>query len=96
MVNITRDFGINMNQDIKEFAVEIGLVPRAALEDPEGYDGYMTYDKLNRFISFAKGVYTQRAVDACLNVCDDIQEIAEYSHTAFVIKQSIIEEFSSK
>ena len=85
-----------MNKDIKDFAVEIGLIPRAALEDPEGYDGYMTYDKLNRFISFAKEVYTNRAVDKCLNICEDFQEIAEFANTAGVIKQEILEELSGK
>jgi hypothetical protein len=85
-----------MNKDIKDFAVEIGLIPRAALEDPEGYDGYMTYDKLNRLISFAKEVYTKRAVDKCLTVCDDIQEIEEYANVAGALKQAIIDEFSGK
>jgi len=85
-----------MNKDIKDFAVEIGLIPRVALEDPEGYDGYMTYDKLNRFISFAKEVYTNRAVDKFLNICEDFQEIEEFANTAGVIKQEILEEFSGK
>lgn len=49
-----------MNKQIKQYAIETGLCPPEALDDPEGYDGYEYYDKLNKFIEFTKNYYVKR------------------------------------
>ena len=62
MVNTTRDFGINMNKYIKKYAIDTGLCPPEALNDPEGYDGYEFYDKLTKFVDLTKKYYVEREI----------------------------------
>lgn len=49
-----------MNKIIKQYAIETGLCPAEALNDPEGYDGYQYYDKLTKFVELTKKYYVER------------------------------------
>ena len=50
-----------MNETSKNFAIKYGIVVDRALNDPEGYDSYRTYDRMNLFISATKEYYLNRA-----------------------------------
>jgi len=50
-----------MNEAIKNLAIKYGIVVDRALNDPEGYDSYRTYDRMNLFISATKEYYLNRA-----------------------------------
>ena len=50
-----------MNETIKNFAIKYGIVVDRALNDPEGYDGYRTYDRMNLFVGATKEYYLNRA-----------------------------------
>jgi hypothetical protein len=49
-----------MNESIKNYAIKYGIVSSQALNDPEGYDSYRTYDRMNLFISATKEYYLNR------------------------------------
>jgi phosphoglycerate-specific signal transduction histidine kinase len=49
-----------MNEAIKNLAIKYGIVVDRALNDPEGYDSYRTYDRMNLFISATKEYYLSR------------------------------------
>ncbi len=49
-----------MNKDIKQYAINTGICPPEALDDPEGYDGYQFYDKLTKFVELTKTYYLER------------------------------------
>lgn len=70
-VNIIKDFGINMNPTIKQFAIETGICSEEALNDPEGHDGYAYYDKLSRFIELTKKYYVDREMAKTVNWDND-------------------------
>ena len=50
-----------MNESIKNYAIKYGIVSSQALNDPEGYDSYRTYDRMNLFIGATKEYYLNRA-----------------------------------
>jgi hypothetical protein len=79
-----------MNRTIKQFAIENKICHPAALEDPEGSDGYVYYDSLTRFVEQTKQYYTNRAVQQCLDLCANANtgaEAAQLIQQQFGIKQ---------
>lgn len=63
-----------MNKIIKGFVLDTEICDPAAVNDPERFDGYKTYDKLSDFIELTKQFYINRALRECLDICDDNQD----------------------
>lgn len=78
-----------MNRTIKDFAIQCGVAPAQALNDPET-DGYRTYDNLTQFIEQTKQYYMNRAAQQCLDLCAQAtsgDQAAQFIREQFGIKQ---------
>ncbi len=77
-----------MNRTIKQFAIENEICPAAALEDPEGYDGYVYYDNLTHFVEQTKQYYMNRAAKECIEICEKLNQTqGTAGGAAIIIKQ---------
>jgi hypothetical protein len=57
-----------MNPTVKSAAIISGIVDPDAVNDPEGYDGYETYDKVQHFVDIIKEYYIERTARECLDI----------------------------
>lgn len=57
-----------MNIFVKNAVVKSELADQFAVYDPEGYDGYKTYDAIQTFVDLIKPYYASRVADECLSI----------------------------